>query len=247
MTTFKKVLAGSVGATFLALGLATSAQADGYTAPRGYAPPFSWTGLYLGGQVGFGWDETDYRLIQNAASFNFTGSGGFAGSYLGYNQQFGAIVAGVELEGSWASIVRGNDVLCTVAQAASCSSNVHAFGSARGRLGFAADKFLIYVTGGWAVADASFDRVFLPGGGGPFTSGVSHDTRTGWVLGGGIEASLGGNWVGRAQYDHYDFGRETYLVPALSNVSDTRVRLDIDTFRLGLAYKFGDRRYEPLK
>jgi outer membrane immunogenic protein len=241
MTIFRKALAGLVGAALIALGLSTSVQADGYAAPQGaYAPPFTWTGLYVGTQVGAGWDETNYDLIQNARSFHFTGAGGFAGSYAGYNQQFGSIVAGVEVEGSFSAIVRGQDVDCTIAQQAVCSSNIHAFGSVRGRLGYAAGKFLVYGTGGWAVADASFDRIFLPGSS-PFTSGVSHDTRTGWVIGGGAEVALGGNWIGRFQYDHYDFGHETYVVPALSNVSDARVRLDVDTIRLGIAYKFGER------
>ena len=75
-------------------------------------------------------------------------------------------------------------------------------------------------------------------GGGPFTSGVS-DSRDGWVAAVGIEWAFAGNWIGRVQYDHYDFGTKTYLVPALSNVSDTRVSLTVDTVRVGLSYKFG--------
>ena len=39
--------------------LTTAALADGYSAPRGYERPFSWSGFYIGAQGGAGWGTTE--------------------------------------------------------------------------------------------------------------------------------------------------------------------------------------------
>jgi outer membrane immunogenic protein len=209
------------------------------------APPqvqqyVSWSGFYLGGHGGVGFSHEDLHLNQNAIDFSYDGSGGFGGGFVGFNWQMGNIVIGAEVEGSAADIGRSN-VNCTIpgAQTARCSDKISAFGSVRGRLGMTFGQqggALLYVAGGWATARAEYDRVFLPGGV-PFTSGV-RDTIEGWVVAGGVEVMLTNNWIGRLQYDHYEFSSNTYLVPALSNVSDTNVKTKLDTVRVGLGYKF---------
>jgi outer membrane immunogenic protein len=209
------------------------------------APPqvqqyVSWSGFYLGGHGGVGFSHEDLHLNQNAIDFSYDGSGGFGGGFVGVNWQMGNIVIGAEVEGSAADIGRSN-VNCTIpgAQTARCSDKISAFGSVRGRLGMTFGQqggALLYVAGGWATARAEYDRVFLPGGV-PFTSGV-RDTIEGWVVAGGVEVMLTNNWIGRLQYDHYEFSSNTYLVPALSNVSDTNVKTKLDTVRVGLGYKF---------
>jgi hypothetical protein len=105
-----------------------------------YAPLFSWTGFYIGinGGGGFGssnWDLTGSRTV----------SGGLVGGTVGYNYQFGQAVAGIEGDVDWSGIN------------GSTSNNVCPFGcktsnswlaTVRGRLGYAADSFMPYVTGG---------------------------------------------------------------------------------------------------
>jgi outer membrane immunogenic protein len=226
----------------LALGTASASAADLAARPYVKAPApiaavYNWTGFYVGGHVGWGEAKQDWFLIQNAVGFGFSKDGVIAGGYAGYNWQLGSnFVLGAEFEGSWSDLQQGN-VPCTIAQAAICRNDVNWLGSVRGRAGVAFNQVLFYAAGGWAFADATHDRQFLPLGGGPFTSGVS-DTRDGWVAAVGVEWAFAGNWIGRVQYDHYDFGTKTYLMPALSNVSDTRVSLTVDTVRVGLGYKF---------
>jgi outer membrane immunogenic protein len=226
----------------LAIGTVTASAADMAARPYVKAPApiaavYNWTGFYVGGHVGWGEAKQDWFLIQNAVGFGFSKDGVIAGGYAGYNWQLGSnFVLGAEFEGSWSDLQQGN-VPCTIGQAAICRNDVNWLGSVRGRAGVAFNQVLFYAAGGWAFADASHDRQFLPLGGGPFTSGVS-DTRDGWVAAVGVEWAFAGNWIGRVQYDHYDFGTKTYLMPALSNVSDTRVSLTVDTVRVGLGYKF---------
>ena len=234
-TKFIGLLAGLV-----ALGSAGASQAADMAVKAVRAPVavYNWTGFYVGGHVGWAEAKEDWFLIQNNVGFGFRKDSVFAGGYAGYNWQVGNnFVLGAEVEGSWSDL-RQSNIACTIGQAAICTNNVNALGSIRGRAGVAFNQFLLYGAGGYAVADTSYNRQFLPLGGGPFTSGVSQ-TRDGWVAAVGVEWMFANNWVGRIQYDHYDFGTKTYLVPALSNVSDTRVSTTVDAVRVGLAYKFG--------
>lgn len=232
----------------LCAGIAVAAVAWSASPADAQDRPFNWTGFYVGVQGGVGWSDVQYDLIQNERTFDHSGNGGLIGGYVGYNYQVGSLlVLGIEAEGSFADIGRGS-ADCTIAQTATCSSNVNSLGSVRGRIGFLpADRLMIYGTAGWAFAGAEVDRVFEPNGA-PFTSGVD-ETRSGWTVGFGAEVALTSNWIARLQFDHYDFDSETYAVPALSNVSDTKVDLDLNTVRIGLSYKFGGRQeyYEPLK
>jgi outer membrane immunogenic protein len=173
----------------LAIGTVTASAADMAARPYVKAPApiaavYNWTGFYVGGHVGWGEAKQDWFLIQNAVGFGFSKDGVIAGGYAGYNWQLGSnFVLGAEFEGSWSDLQQGN-VPCTIGQAAICRNDVNWLGSVRGRAGVAFNQVLFYAAGGWAFADASHDRQFLPLGGGPFTSGVS-DTRDGWVAGRG--------------------------------------------------------------
>jgi outer membrane immunogenic protein len=70
-------------------------------------------------------------------------------------------------------------------------------GTARGRVGFAFDRFLPFVTGGLAVGDINAN---VPGFGSATT------TNAGWTVGGGLEMALGKNWTAKAEYLHVDLG-----------------------------------------
>ena len=70
----------------------------------------------------------------------------------------------------------------------------------RGRLGYAADYMLFYVTGGGAAANWSITHVYSDNiGTAPTTDAISQ-TRYGWTVGGGIEYALASNWSIRAEY-----------------------------------------------
>jgi outer membrane immunogenic protein len=233
-----KFLLAAIGVASMAASASAADMPVKYKAPPPVvAAVYNWSGFYIGAQGGGGWSHDNWHLIQNAVDFSFDGSGGLAGGYAGYNWQMSNFVLGVEVEGAWANIAYDN-LSCTIAQAALCSSNINALGSVRGRAGVAMDRVLLYVGAGWAVDRFSTSRIFQPAGGGPLTTGVS-DNNNGWVVSVGIEGALAANWVARLQYDHYDFGSKTYLVPALSNVSDTTLQTRVDTVRVGIAYKFG--------
>ena len=67
-----------------------------------YAQPFSWTGLYVGGQVGYVWGDANHSFSNGAPSDNSEPDGWVGGGHVGYNIQSGRIVFGIEadLEGA---------------------------------------------------------------------------------------------------------------------------------------------------
>src|SRR5687768_8138140 len=74
------------------------------------APLYDWTGFYLGGHGGAGWSGTTAQnpggvaFAPPGASVNIPGSGWLAGGQLGYNQQIGAWVFGIEGDLSYTDI-----------------------------------------------------------------------------------------------------------------------------------------------
>jgi outer membrane immunogenic protein len=118
--------------------------------------------------------------------------------------------------------------------------------SARGRVGFlTSPSVLVYATGGatWLHVESTGSCNALPAcpGFAPVTITNSH-TKTGWTVGGGLEAMLWGNWIARGEYRYADFGTISNtdvrtLGPNVFTVNyDLRVKTHLATF--GLAYKF---------
>jgi len=163
------------------------APAPYYKAP--YAPPYyNWTGFYLGvnGGGGFGrssWDST--------GGFDLTGA--LAGGTIGYNYQYGRAVIGAEGDIDWSGMKGSTTAGC----AAGCQTSDSWLSTVRGRLGYAADRFLPYVTGGAAFGNI---QASTPGFAGSST------TNLGWTVGAGIEFALAGNWTAKAEYLYVDLG-----------------------------------------
>jgi outer membrane immunogenic protein len=114
---------------------------------------------------------------------------------------------------------------------------------ATGRIGYAAGPALFYATAGAAFTEikTSLASVYPPFG---TVAGAWSDARTGWAVGGGVEASLGGHWTARAEYLYMDFGTVTRGVydPLLGPSSPEIAAIDVHqhVFRVGLNYLFND-------
>jgi outer membrane immunogenic protein len=191
--------------------------------------PFSWTGFYLGGNVGGGFGTSRKNFIQGTTTSDFNTSGVIGGFTAGYNHQLGSVVAGLEGDIS-ASGVKG-DTDCPN-QIFTCGTENHWLTTERGRVGYAFDHFMPYVTGGFAAGDV---RVFsgLKSTGG---SGVDFTRiEPGWTLGGGIEAALTSNWIIKAEYLFVRL--DDANVP--SNVgTPTTTKFEANIARVGVNYKF---------
>src|SRR5208283_4222237 len=79
--------------------------------------------------------------------------------------------------------------------------------TARGRLGVAANNWLFFATGGAAFTNLGGNFAFNDNFPPPEAEAVSlSNTKTGYTVGGGIEAGLWGRWTAKAEYLYVDFG-----------------------------------------
>src|ERR1700691_5261315 len=177
-------------------GGAFAADLPNVKGPPVFAPPppvFSWTGLYIGGQVGYQWGTSDPSAVAVpgnvflAALPGYSDHGVVGGGHLGYNYQVSQFVFGVEgdVEGS---SYDGTGTL--LGGAAYDTPRAEIEGSVRGRLGIAWDRVLFYGTGG--VAFASIRNTVGLVGAAPAVSATTG--RVGWTAGAGVEYAIDPNW-----------------------------------------------------
>lgn len=209
---------------------------------------FSWTGFYVGGHFGYGWAFPE--LIQDVT---FTPvldpprpRGILGGGQVGYNWQAGPWVYGIEGDFTW-SDVAGSSVCILPFGTISCRGVPDEYSTIAGRLGYAADRLLLYVKGGAAWMDEGFKQlsITLPTCVG--TPCIGSNSTWGWMTGAGIEYELTPHWTIRAEYNFLDFGtweRVTVTNGATANIfSITRT---FDLIKFGVNYRFGDWSWGPL-
>lgn len=201
-------------------------------APVAFVPAFSWTGFYAGVQAGYGWGKAPApwgapattAIFPNFQS-DFNQKGGFAGGHIGYNYQINQFVIGLEgdVNASW---LNGNDG----------GSGGHINGlkhkwnaSIRARAGYAFDRALLYVTGGWAYLDATATRLTPP-------NEYVSTTFSGWTVGAGLEYAITNNWTVRGEYRYTDYGKSVARFTASGYAE--RINPRVHTVQLGVSYKF---------
>ena len=217
---------------------ASSAMADGYSRPGGaYAPePFvRWTGFYIGGHVGGAWSDVDWGNVNlTGEHFNNDASGFIGGGQIGYNQQFGNIVLGAEATLSDTTL--SGDFRSVKSPAVTYSTDVNSIVTVTGRLGFAADQWLVYAKAGWAGAqvDISGRNTALP------DSFSFDDRRNGWTVGAGLEYKVARNIGLGVEYSFIDLGSQHYhSATALAipvNIVDHDVQVQSLTARLNFHF-----------
>jgi outer membrane immunogenic protein len=223
----------------------------------------SWSGFYFGGNIGAAVADPSNTLtignvsyFANAAvpgvnatgSFSDSASGFIGGPQIGYNYQIGNALVGVEADFSWlhaAGSRSGGFIYTTNASPYDLSTMVSAswLATARGRIGYAMDRNLFYVTGGVALSALKFDQHFSEKQ--YFMSIAASKTRVGWAVGGGWERDLNGNWSIKAEYLFVRFSDQDFAGTLADQVVgraefSNSAGLDLHLARLGLNYRFDD-------
>jgi outer membrane immunogenic protein len=221
----KRTLTLGIGMLALLGSTFAASAADLGARPIGKAPmvappvPFSWSGCYIGGNIGAKKGSLDGDatildpLLPVTLVFNGEDSetGFIGGGQVGCQWQTGAFVFGFEGDFDATNLERtfvvpaGLVVPPFVAGDAFTLSNDWQ-ASFRGRLGWAFDRFMIYATGGiaWANFEATAALVGLP-----FLV-TADKTLTGWTVGGGLEWAFTPNWSLGLEYRFSQFDRENF-------------------------------------
>ena len=268
-----KLLVAGIGLAGLIGGPALAADMRPPPAP---VELFTWSGAYVGVNLGSGWRQpvdfvttmpscTDFTtclivdpdtgLASALGTGRSTRASGLTGGFqAGYNYQFGAAVAGVELDweyfkrtsslgpnaGLMSDINLGLPLLVSNEVASTWLATI------RGRLGFAWDRLLLYGTGGVAFTDVRYTQTvsasaFITGA---TVVNVVTETKSGVTVGGGAEYALWNNLTLRAEYLYAQFtgvsGTSVLQFQNFSNpVAGSTGNLHDHIVRVGLNYKFG--------
>jgi outer membrane immunogenic protein len=179
-------------------------------APVAYVPAFSWTGFYLGGALGWIGTNRDYTtgaLVLGAPFIVSSASGKNGLTYgilSGYNYQVGQLVLGVEGDFTGGTVGK---IQYTAITGDFLTAHSKWGGSIRGRLGYAADRALFYLTGGAAFASNETSI--------PLTSiSIGGDgTRWGWTVGGGLDYAFTNNWFTGIEYRYSQYETKNFVYP----------------------------------
>ncbi|MGP0091062.1 MAG: outer membrane protein [Xanthobacteraceae bacterium] len=186
--------------------------------------------------------------VSTAGAQRINPGGLTSGFEAGYNLQLGKFVFGLEgdiesfrLSGS---AVTGPIVYPGFAPTdftINSSANTSWLATARGRVGYAADNWLFYVTGGAAFTTLNANFSFADTGNGGGEAVSFSNSKTGYTVGFGVEAGLWGNWTLKTEYLYVNFGAVaatgTFVnVPAQPMFHS--IGLEADIARVGLNYRF---------
>lgn len=212
-----------------------------YKAPDVVAPAYDpWTGFYIGGAVGYGWDRgsgTGTAATDLAAAFTSlsTAPQGFVGGiHAGAGTRFGSNwYAGVEAAGGIGSLNGTSQNPGFVF--GSVNNQTHWLVSLSGRFGFIfTPNVLAYGKGGWSWAGAEFTATDI-------TSGNTFSAKPvldGPLLGAGIEWAVTQNLIAGLEYNHYFLGDINASTVIGGAVFSTRVSNNVDAVLARLSYKF---------
>jgi outer membrane immunogenic protein len=247
----------AVGALLTAANAADLPRKAPIMAPAAL-PVLSWTGCYVGANVGGGWGRNNVTQAASSLAVGFSGrattgvdtSGAVFGGQIGCDYQFAnQIVIGIQgmLDGS---SIKGSEAdafasLLPGAPVGSIEVKTKWLASLTGRIGYAflsQNEALIYIKGGgaWARYDTNLNNlttsILFPGS----NPGTIGKTFNGWTIGGGFEYRFARNWSAFIEYNYYDFSERTLWNAATGGLTSNTISLDpkLQTVTVGVNYRF---------
>jgi|APCry1669189034_1035192.scaffolds.fasta_scaffold155501_1 outer membrane immunogenic protein len=170
---------------------------------------FSWNGVYGGFNGGFG----SGNFTSDGRSAFGNPSGGLIGFTGGYNYQ---------MPNNWVVGIEGDiDMGNIKASNGSNSSELRYMNTFRGRLGYATDRILPYVTAGYAGGTTHDD----------YSSSTTDNYHNGWTAGAGIEMAITDSWSIKGEGLYVRLEDKSYSSGVTSGA-------DLGIARIGLNYRF---------
>ena len=212
-------------------------------------PPCTWTGFYIGGQVGFGGGDVTWKDTDNGESFpeiltHEVPIGVIVGGQLGYNHQFGqSLVLGVEGDFAWSDISDDQFKQIDNDETAVFHVRNNWTGSIAARIGFTSmnNRLLTYAKGGAMFQRWEYDYTQQELNNTADSYGTN-EWRAAPFVGFGLEYAINCHWSAKVEYKHPFLGTRT--------LNDTRIdggspepesfdhELHQDSVTFGANYKF---------
>jgi outer membrane immunogenic protein len=239
-----------IQAVALAIMTATGAQAADLAeryeiaAPKITGHAYNWTGVYAGVHGGYSWgsDRTAEFFTATGAFtglfWNYSADTMLAGAHAGYLHQFGSVVLGVEGEAEFSDATGGFVDPTNLAIGNPGGSGVLRNkwrASVRGKLGYAAGRWMPFVTGGVAFAHLKYTY------GNPFVvqKEITQGVRTGYTVGLGVSYAITDRLRWTTELRYTDFGYFRYAsVIAFPGLLTGRQQPRFTTLRTGLSFRF---------
>jgi outer membrane immunogenic protein len=236
-----------------------AANAADVTARPAYPPPPpvyapqqpSWTGFYLGGNIGGAWARRDVTDTFFGVNFNPGNNNGafIGGGQLGYNWQVNYFVLGIEAD--FDGVANNNNtgtVFIPTLGSIQVTSNNRWITTLAARFGVTNGPWLFYgkAGGGWVGSD-DFTVTNLTTGSSITVS--NNNSNTGWLVGAGIEWAFAPNWSAKVEYNYLGLDDRTFTVPAgspfLPGDTFTQSNRNVQMVKVGINYLFnwGGYRY----
>jgi outer membrane immunogenic protein len=237
----------SIAALFVASGASAADLAVKARPMVAAAPVYSWTGCYVGAQVGWGWGRNNHTQtgsfssgLPQSRSGRVDTSGGLFGGQVGCNYQFSSNwvvgiqgdVAGTDFNGV------GGDPMDPQDRRDRISVKTDWLASVTGRIGytFYDNQGLLYVKGGgaWVHNKWDLETDFA------YSTIFASETKTGWTVGIGGEWKFTPNWSGFVEYNYYNFGGNKLLAiePFDFERGFVSNKQEISTVKIGVNYSF---------
>jgi outer membrane immunogenic protein len=223
---FKRILA--IALTALAPAVAVAADLP-YKAPAHVAYAPSWTGFYLGGEVGYVWGRTDSVLSLTTSTITTRPKGVVGGVFGGYDYQLpNNLVVGARIAAPLFSDAREtvSDPLFPVVK---YEGRILWAALGTFQLGYAIGNWQPYVGIGGAVGRGRASVA-------PFLPTTAEQTHLGLVLNAGVKVMVTRNWFAGLHYTHTEWKRANY------NFANFGVNANIgastDSLVAMLGYKF---------
>ncbi|MCE5211005.1 MAG: outer membrane beta-barrel protein [Deltaproteobacteria bacterium] len=218
----KRILFSIILCTVMVVSTNALAQNQSYK-------PYNWTGLYFGLQGSYLTGDSEWESHYSGSRLDHNIDGGMGGFFIGYNYQTPfKLVVGIETEMNFGR-VDGSSICPNSSY--SCHTDVNWIGSTHGRFGYALDRFLPYVTIGWAYGGAETYMKHLSTG----REYGSDNGYFGFTPGIGFEFAITKNLLVRAEYSFYYFFKSG---DEYDYYDDTDVQIDASAFKVGLSFKF---------
>jgi opacity protein-like surface antigen len=237
---------------------------------------YNWSGPYIGGYAGSMWGDAHAVTSAAAGPFaglpvepDFAGTIG--GGQAGFNLQISKTVLGIEVDYGFTNAHGGVSCPGVLGVFYTCEAELHRLATLAGRLGWTWGRALLYAKGGLAVGEVTAGTAFngtstlVPVPGGPPGGSMPLDQliagglvlvlpdplrttnwQVGWTAGGGMEFALTNRWSAKAEYMHYDLGKDKFTTFFGDPGTDVTTRGDI--VRVGVNLHFNSVQTEiPLK